>query len=447
MGRPKKNKIELQTNSMTDFVSALGNSNWYGAELSKANTSAYNLRHSSVTLNRSLISEMYQEHGIVQVLVDQPVDDAFRGGIKISSDEFSSEDLDKLYQYIEDTNVIQTYCQALKWARLYGGGAVLINCGQNTELDFDKTKINENSNLEFYAADRWELAHSHSGVGLDQYDTKESDHFYYYGHKIHKSHVLKISGKIAPSIIRSQFSGWGVSEIERLIRPYNMFLKHQDVVFELLDESKIDVFKIQDFNANIATKHGAEITAKRISIAATIKNYQNALVLDKNDDYEQKSIAFGGLSEILKEIRIDLASECRMPMTKLFGLSAAGFSSGEDDIENYNSMIETEIRSKVKKGLNEIVKLCCQKVFGVVPDSLKIEFHPLRVLSAKDESDLKSQNLNRILQALQAAVISPEKAIELINAAKVYEVTLSSDDLDDLDLNMPKADLRLDENG
>ena len=29
----------------------------------------------------------------------------------------------------------------------------------------------------------------------------------------------------------------------------------------------------------------------------------------------------------------------KMPITKLFGISAAGFSSGEDDIENYNSMI------------------------------------------------------------------------------------------------------------
>jgi hypothetical protein len=60
----------------------------------------------------------------------------------------------------------------------------------------------------------------------------------------------------------------------------------------------------------------------------------------------------------------------RMPLTKLFGISAAGFNSGEDDIEVYNAMIESEIRGKLKYDLLRMVEIKCQKLFSMVPDDI-----------------------------------------------------------------------------
>jgi len=319
-----------------------------------------------------------------------------------------------------------TYSQALKWSRLYGGAAIIINSGQPTDKPFRIEAINESTPIEFYAADRWEMSYMPGGMSsLDQFTTDKMDTpFNYYGHVLHKSHVIKLNGKIAPSLIRGQFGGWGVSELERLVRPYNQFLKHQDVVFELLDEAKIDVFKIQGFNSAIASRDGAEITARRINAAAKIKDYQNALVVDKEDDYEQKMMQYSGLSDVLAQIRIDLASECRMPMTKLFGISAAGFNSGEDDIENYNAMIETEIRSKIRQGLLLMLKICSQKVFGYVPDSLNFEYKPLRIMTNKEESELKTATLARCLEAHRAGILSSEATVNQINAAKVFAVDI-----------------------
>lgn len=433
----EENKIK--ENSLNDFVAGFsgGYDPYWGAELSKANTLAWNNRWSSVTLNRSLMTELYQEHGIVQVLVDQPVDDAFRGGITIICNEFDEVDMKTLQQYIDENNILLTYAQALKWARLFGGAGVIINTGQNTDKPLNIESIGPNTTLEFYAADRWELSYMPAGMGIDQFETDtQKTPYNYYGHNLDKTHVIKINGKIAPSLIRGQFGGWGVSEIERLVRPYNQFLKHQDVIFELLDEAKVDVFKIQGFNSAIASRDGAALTAKRISVAAKIKNYQNALVTDKEDDYEQKVMQFGGLSEVLSQIRMDLASECRMPMTKLFGISAAGFSSGEDDIENYNAMIETEIRSKVKQGLKLMLKMCCQKLFGYVPDTLEFEYKPLRIMSATDESNLKTASLQRVLEAFRNGLITAETAVKEVNASKVFPLDIDENDALDLeDLN------------
>lgn len=413
--------MELNLNAHSDFVAAIGN------DISQTNTMKANTRFYALTLNRSELSQLYLEHGIIQVLIDQPVDDAFRGGIEITCPELSADDIKAMDHFIQRNSIIQTYCQALKWSRLFGGAGVLINAGQDLTKPLKIASITEKTPLELYAVDRWELSFQYQGYNvLDQ--TQQHDvadvPYNYYGHPVHKENVIKLNNKMPPSLIRGQFGGWGVSEIEKIVRSYNQYLKHQSVTFELLDESKIDVFKIESFNSQISTPTGAVKTARRIREAAAIKNYQNALVMDKNDEYEQKQIAFAGIAEILNQLRIGLACDLRMPMTKLFGLSAAGFSAGEEDIENYNSMIESEIRSKSREGLIMILGIVAQKTLGYIPDSLDFEFKSLRIMNSQQESQIKTDTMNRIVTAANNGLCTPEKAVELINLEKLFSVEL-----------------------
>jgi hypothetical protein len=83
-------------------------------------------------------------------------------------------------------------------------------------------------------------------------------------------------------------------------------------------------------------------------------------------------------------------------MAKLYGLSAAGFNSGEDDIENYNAMVESEVRAKAREILVQILPLRCQQIFGFVPENLEFEFKTLRVLSGEQEENVKAIQFNRI---------------------------------------------------
>ena len=95
------------------------------------------------------------------------------------------------------------------------------------------------------------------------------------------------------------------------------------------------------------------------------------------------SLSFNGLSEILTQIRQGVASDLKMPMTKLFGVSAAGFNAGEDDIENYNGMIESEIRSVAKFIVIRVLEVCCKYLFDKVPQNLNIDFKSLISISNK----------------------------------------------------------------
>ena len=431
--------MDRNDNALADFTYNLG------PQISSANPMIFNKRYSAITMNRSLLTSTYIEEGIIQVLIDQPVDDAFRGGIDIKCDELDADDIRALQTELTTMDVLQTYAQGLKWMRLFGGAGIIINAGQNFEKPFSMERIKKDYPLTLHAVDRWELSYSPDGFGmLDQLYVPSTEHPYnYYGHPMHKSNVVKLMGKEPPSLLRGQYMGWGMSELEKIVRSFNQYLKHQNVTFELLDEAKVDVFSITGFNSAISTKQGAQKTAERIQQAAQIKNFQNALVIDAEDKHESKQMAFAGLAEILKEIRIGLACDLRMPMTKLFGLSASGFNSGEDDIENYNCMIETEIRSKCRNGLTTILNVLCMRLFGFIPESLSFGFHPLREQSSQEQSIIKTETLNRVVSAFGNGIITSEKAVELINHEKVFGLELVPADAMSLDevTNMLGTDL------
>lgn len=430
MAQTKKDKKQ---NSLADFAGniqswGLAPFNPFTPQNSRLDTIFINTRWDLVSNYRSVLSEAYAEYGIVQTLVEQPVSDAFSKGFDISTEELDSSQKKKLETYLEKYQIIQTIQQAIVWSRLYGGGGVVVMTDQNPANPLDVSAIGEDSPLEFVAADMWELYKDNYKI-WNPWNSDEDKKYSYYGINLHKTRVFPIKGKEPPSFIRPRLRGWGMSELERVVRSINSYLKNQDLIFELLDEAKIDVYQLNGFNTAMLTHNGTKSAEARVRISNSLKNYLNALVLDTNDKYEQKQLSFNGLSDILNQIRQGVAADLKMPMTKLFGVSAAGFNSGEDDIENYNAMIESEIRSKVKYIVVSVLELCCQKLFGFVPDDLTISFKSLRILSAEQEENMKNSQYNRLIQTYANGLLSAGDFMVGCNSANLLPVTFTQDQI------------------
>lgn len=435
-------------NSLSTLVEGVGSAigqwglqvNPFTPQNSRIDTVFINTRWTLISNFRSILSEAYAEYGIVQTLVDQPVSDAFRTGYTIITDSLTDAQKRKLNNYIQKERINETIMEACNWARLYGGGGIIIITDQNPSLPLDISRIGMDSPLEFRAADMWEL---YTEIPMwNPWDEQREDlKFSYYNIRLDKSRVLPICGKKAPSFIKNRLRGWGMSELERVIRSINSYLKNQDLIFELLDEAKVDVYQLDKFNTAMMTPQGTRTAEKRIQMANTLKSYLNALVLDVNDKYDQKQLSFNGLSEILNQIRQGVAADLKMPMTKLFGISSAGFNSGEDDIENYNSMIESEIRSKVKYIVIRVLEICCQKLFGFMPDDLDIEFKSLRILSAEQEENMKDSQFNRLIQAVANGLATPQQFMIGCNNKDLLPITYTADDIKTLS-EMNKIDTK-----
>lgn len=402
-------------NSLTGLVASLGNG-MYGNQnqLSQTTTLFVNNRWNLLSNNRQLLAEMYVEHGIVQTLVDQPVEDALRTGYEIKTKHLDADDIEELELFMEKNHVNKSISQGTKWSRLFGGGGVMVITEQDPITPLNPEELVEGSDVEFRPFDLWEMYDTQVNI-QGEINMNRQEFYNYYGLKVHHSRVFIIKGKEPPSFIRPRLRGWGMSELERLVRSLNQYMKNQDVVFELLDEAKIDVYKVKGMNSALLTDGGTDSLSRRIMMANSIKNYLNAITMDSEDEYEQKQMNFTGLGDMLTQIRQGVAADLKMPITKLFGVSAAGFNSGEDDIENYNSMIEGEVRAKIKFIIMDMIGICCQLKFGFVPDDLKITFKSLRILSAEQEENVKNAQFNRVISSWQSGLIETKEAKESIN--------------------------------
>jgi len=461
MPRKAKPKLEkLVSNNLTAAVGLpMGNFQQmlFPSQVSLTDTIEKNLRGNLISNNYVLLSRMYLEYGICQALIDTPVDDAFRGGIHIFSKQLEEDQIEKLSVKIDQEKDLRAAAQACKWDRLYGGaGLIVVLSDQDPSTPLDVNKISEQSQLKFFPCNLWELFFtqgddgkwnmpaSGEGAPLEQSILNGAgyvnpEYYQYYTCKLHASRLLRMIGIEAPSFLRGQLRGWGASMMEAIVAPLNQYLKINDLSFELLDECKVDVYKVEGLNSAVISEQGTEQVRKRLTIANMQKNYQHAIALDKEDDFDYKNLSgsFSGIAEVSRENRIAMAGSLRMPQNKIWGQSATGFSSGQDDLENYASLVEGQVREKVKWHLHKIVELRCQQLYGFIPDDLKISFDSLRIMTSEQEEAVKNAKFTRLLQARERGEITRYEFREACNKEKLLGISL---DLAGQDLNEDDAE-------
>lgn len=399
-------------------------------QISNVNTIFKNLRWYLVSNFRQVLSELYVEIGLVQTIVDLPVDDAFRGGVEIHSKQLDEDQIKQIQISMDRDGDLTTIAQAVKWNRLFGGGGIIILTDQDPEEPLELEQLTKDDPLSIRAVDMWELFWDKQNTeGYDpSIQSQDFEHYDYYGEKLHKSRVMRLKGLEVPSFIRPRLRGWGFSVVEILVRSINQYLKGTDLGFEVLDEFKLDVYKIKNLVNTLLSPNGQQKIQQRVQMANWQKNYQNAIVMDSEDDFDHKQLSFAGLAEAMAGIRKQVAADMRMPLTKLFGSSESGGIGNNDqnDLENYNSMVESQVRNKVKYDVLRVIEIKCQKLFGFIPDDIEIKFAPLRILTAVDEENVKTQKFNRALQARQAGEITTYEFRETCNKGALIDVTLDN---------------------
>lgn len=424
-------------------LSDIDNYNW-NESLNPAN--GYN-NTSFVMLSQQqiLLTYLYKTFGILANIVDIPVDDAYkRGGFDLEADSIDEKELHNLEKYISKKQDIKQIKNARKWARLYGGAALIIFDGGDLDKPLNEKAL-KNSSFELLAVDRWQLAYSESYIDIPGGVWSVSN----YGANdklnsktIHESRLIIVKGKEAPYQIMQRVNGWGISVYEQIFQDMSSFFKARNVIFELLDESKIDILKLDSLQAAIQSSSGEQALQRMVDMVARNKNYKSQITLSTADEYDQKQIRFSGMSEILKEIRVMIAGSCKMPVNKIWGEGVTGFGSGEDSLENYNSQIENEIRTDDTPIIEEILRLRCYELFGREVKDLEMIWKNLRTLNALDEQNINDHKLANVMQLFDRQLLSPQETMEYLKKQQIFihDTKALRGELEDMDLQNKDED-------
>jgi len=251
------------------------------------------------------------------------------------------------------------------------------------------------------------------------------------GHlKVHPSRLAIFHG-IAPlstfSSERSTYDG-GESVLTGMIDAIKRVDETAGNILSLVYEGKVDVIRIKDFMDNLRTQ-GDEYTEqmmKRLSLAMSAKGNNGTLILDAEEEYDQKQTNFGGLGEIIDKFMVLASASAGMPMTLLFGTSPAGLNAtGESDVRNYYDRVKVQQELHMSPAMSLLDECLIWTALGSRPAELHYNWRPLWQESAKE----KAENADKITSAAQKfhalGGTSPEAITEATTNALVEAGTFS----------------------
>lgn len=398
-----------------------------------------------LSLRPIILNNTYKSNSFAKLAIDLPVNDAFRnGGFEIDSQTLSADELLQLNDFINDKGDRNTLKDCARWGRLFGGGVILASTNQKEEAPLN-IKTLKGKEVEFFACDRWQCFPQDSNLYTAEKFTVQNDFTLNEGNILtyHKSRLRVYTGETQPWYLRNQLNGWGVSVFEAITPSLSQYIKANNVILELLDEAKIDILKVAELNSTLASEGGEALIRKRFQIFAEEKNYRSLGVLDAQDDYDQKQMNFGSLDQMIEKIMLLICSALRLPYSKVFGKGASGFSSGEDDLENYNGMVMSTIREPLLPIIKWMLDIRCMQLFGRTIDDLVIKWKPLRVLNEVEEQNIKSQKINSYIQLLEAGVITRKQVAEQLTTENIIlfkpeEIEQMSDEMSDEEIDVDR---------
>lgn len=412
-----KNKQKIVTNGLNEVIQApIPNNRMvsFGEIVSGAD---YGL----LSTKPQVLTNTYKNNSFAQIAVDLPVQDAFRdGGFTLDSQTLSADELLELNDFMDDQGDRTTLKDVCRWGRLFGGGALIASVGKNQEIPLNIDSLHQ-KDVEFLASDRWQTTPLGSSIYIaDKFLLQDlNSKRFEDAVTLHKSRLKLFIPKIEPYYVRNMLQGWGASIFEDIIPSLAQYIKANSVILELLDEAKIDILKIFDLASTLGSANGESIVRKRLQLFAEQKNFQSVGAMDAKDDYIQKQLSFGSLDQMIEKIMLLICSALRIPYSKVFGKGASGFSSGEDDLENYNGMVMSTIREPVTPLLKWMLDIRCMQLFGRKIDDLVITWKPLRVLNEVDQQNVRTQKINSYIQLCQLGVMTKKQVAEQLTTDKI----------------------------
>lgn len=365
----------------------------------------------------------YRSDWIARKVVDIPAFDMIREGRNWQAD---GADIEKLEAQEARLQLWPKMAKALKLARLYGGSAIILGMGDarpDLPLEIDRVGLDDLSFI--HVASRYEITAGQ--VNRDaasplwgepaDYTMASSARGQL---KLHPSRVIPFIGAEVPDLSYSQ--GWGDSILQSVDEAVKNAGLAATSIAQLLQEAKVDVFKIPNFMASVGDPAYRDKIIDRISLANQSKSINNGLLMDKEEEWTQKQISFSQLPEVLALYLQIAAGAADIPATRLLGQSPTGMNStGESDLRNYYDRLAAEQEVYLRPRLERLDEVLIRSALGSRPPEVHFAFAPLWQISEKEKADIfktKAEAARTIAGKGQESPLMPIEALSdaLVNA-------------------------------
>jgi uncharacterized protein len=335
--------------------------------------------------DRAELDQMYRSDGLMRLIVDIFAQEMTRQGWALEGDAEG-----KVVSKCEELRTNEAMTNLIKWARLYGGAICILGIADGLPLD---QPVDENSLRDVQWLRVFDRYQAYSRDGTFESDLNSPNYGYpnvytvndnrtgavFY---VHYSRVLRMDWNILPPRWQNFNQGWGdplAQSVYEELRNYSTAFSNTATMFEDFVNS---VLYIPDLAQIMSSSCGDQTVLKRLNILALTKSVCNMAIIDANEKYEKISTNVSGIAELLDRFMYSLSAVVKVPVSLLFGRSAAGMNStGDNDVRNFYDAVKQEQENKLRQCLEKLIRyIMISKdgpFNGVEPDDWSLQFVPL----------------------------------------------------------------------
>ena len=239
---------------------------------------------------------------------------------------------------------------------------------------------------------------------------------------IHPSRLVILRGAEIPDAeLAPHMSGWGDSVLTAIYDEIRRADSTSAYIASLVFEAKIDVIRIPGFMSMMADPASEQQVLDRLRLAAMAKGINGTLVLDKEEEFDQKKQEFGSLRDILLAFMQLVSGAADIPVTRLLGQSPGGLNaSGESDIRNYYDRIQSIQELELQPALEVLDNCLIRSALGTRPPEVFYTWRSLWQTTDKERADIGKTTAESIKLINETRLI-PEEVLSKVAVNKLTE--------------------------
>lgn len=378
----------LKLDGLTNIVTAVG----VAGKDKRAAT-----KFSDRILVKDEIQAAFKTNALIKRIVKKLPDEMTRDGfvVKKTSDAYA-EFIRKEFMRL---SLEQELTQAMTIGRLYGGGVLYFffddGAKQEEPLEIEKIK-----GIKFARCfDRHEL--SSTDVNRDVFSPNFRNPDFYTVNsggsslKIHHSRVIRFDGAWLPWSMRENNQYWHESVLSEVYDSVIGYDGALDNTRSLLEDMRIKIIKLAGL-VELLQAGKLSLVKQRLELFDYQSSIIKACILqggENGDEFENKTLSFASIPEVIDRLKERLIAASGMPHTKLFGTGPDGGigATGNSEIRDWYDYVASEREISYRPPLEKI--LTWMTVYGPEKNAKpEVSFPPLWQPTEKEIAETRKIN-------------------------------------------------------
>ena len=335
-----------------------------------------------------------------------------------TGDTDKSDKLAAIEAEFKRLNVQDVFRQAAEHDGFFGRAQIYIDTGDTGDADelkfplsASKYKIRRGGIKRLKVIEpMWTYPDAYNSSDPLRDDFYRPTSWFVFGKRVHASRMLTMVSREVPDILKPAYAFGGLS-LSQMAKPYiDNWLRTRQSVSDAINNFSTTV--LQTNMGAVLNGGAANDMLARARLFTTVKANNGLMILDKDaEDLKNVSMPLSGLDHLQAQAQEHMSAVTGIPLVVLLGITPSGLNaSSEGELQTFYAWIESQQEAQFTGHLSKLLNLVQLSLFGEIDPEIGFKFNPLRVLSDKEQADVRKTEMDTDAAGIQAGILDPHEA-------------------------------------